>query len=257
MTAAEPVLYEQPINEHIRVCLRLEHLFSQVIYWMRGKEPLETRSALAALLEILNVSDRPDLKTKFVKEFSRYVSILNRFMDTPHIDRARLSAISQEVNQTIHQMHAMQGRVAQSLRDNDFLTTVRQNLVTPSGGCSFDVPAYHYWLHTPASERTSQISHWLGNLKVLRTAVDLTLRLVRQSSPTELREAEEGFFQMSLDSQAPCQLVRVMVAHGAGVYPEISVGRHGLSIRFYRLELDGRPKQVPQDVKFHLTCCVF
>jgi cell division protein ZapD len=67
MTAAmEPVIYEQPVNEHVRVCLRLEQLFNQTLHWMRGTSAWDSRAAISALLEILNVLDRPDLKAKLV-----------------------------------------------------------------------------------------------------------------------------------------------------------------------------------------------
>jgi cell division protein ZapD len=257
MLPAEPVIYEQPINEHVRVCLRLEHLFNQVLHWMHGTQSWDSRAALAAILEILNVLDRPDLKTKLVKELGRYISVLSKFAETPHIDRGKLAAVQDEIEQTLHHLHGVQGRLAQPLRDNDFLTSIRQHLLTPGGGCSFDVPIYHYWLHQPPAERIAQLTHWMGWLKSIRMAVELTLRLIRQSSAPQLRAAEEGFYQATLDAQTPYQLVRVALSPGAGVYPEISVGRHGLSIRFYTPSLTERSTQAKEEIKFHLTCCVF
>lgn len=253
----EPIIFEQPINEHVRVCLRLEHLFNQVLHWMHGTSSWDSRATLAAILEILNVLDRPDLKTKLVKELGRYASVIGKFVETPHIDRSRLAAIQDEIEHVLHHLHGTQGRIAQSLRDNDFLNTIRQHLLSPGGGCSFDVPAYHYWLHQSPAERIAQLTHWLAGLKTIRSATELTLRLIRQSSAPHLREAKEGFYQAALDAQTPCQLVRVTLSPGAGVYPEISVGRHGLSIRFYMPSLTDRPTQVTEDIKFQLTCCVF
>jgi len=130
-------------------------------------------------------------------------------------------------------------------------------LLNPGGGCSFDAPGYHYWLQQPPTERTAQLTFWLGSLKTIRLAVELSLRLIRQSSAPQLRIAHEGFYQAALDPQLPCQLIRVALSHNAGVYPEISVGRHGLSIRFNTLSLNERPSQAHEDVKFQLICCVF
>lgn len=253
----DPITYEQPINEHVRVCLRLEHLFNQVQHWMYGTSQFDSRAALIALLEILNVLDRPDLKSKLVKELSRYATLLSRFEETPHIDKGKLSAILHELEHTVRNLHVTQGRLAQSLRDNEFLMQTRQYLLNSGGGCSFDVPAYHYWLHQSPSERISQLSHWLSALKVVQTAVELMLRLIRQSSAPQLHVAHEGFYQAALDSSLPCQLVRVVVPYGAGVYPEISVGRHGISVRFYMLNLAERAIQTTEDVRFQLICCVF
>ncbi len=257
MTTTEHIIFEQPINEHIRVCLRLEHLFDQMFHWLHGTSSWDSRAALAALLEILNVLDRPDLKAKLVKELTRYSSLLSRFNETPHIDRTKLAAVLEDIEQTIHHLHNMQGRIAQHLRDNDFLISVRQHLLNPGGGCSFDVPIYHFWLQQPPSERIGQLTHWLGSLKIIHTAVSLALRLIRQSSAPQLHVAHAGFYQSALDSAASIQLIRVIVPYGAGVYPEISVGRHGVSIRFYRLDLSERATQTTEDIRFHLTVCVF
>lgn len=253
----EPIIYEQPINEHVRVCLRLEHLFNQTLHWIRGVTSWDSRAAMSSILEILNVLDRPDLKAKLVKELSRYSGIIAKFVDTPHIDKGKLAAVQAELEHTLHQLYAAQGRLAQHLRDNDFLNNIRQYLLNPGGGCSFEVPAYYYWLQQPAPERVAQLTHWFSSLRMIQNAVNLTLRLIRQSSPTEIREAEKGFFQSTLDAQASCQLVRVELSPSAGVYPEISVGRHGISIRFFILSLNDRPIQTTEDVKFHLTCCIF
>lgn len=253
----EPIIYEQPVNEHVRVCLRLEHLFTQALHWMRGPHSLDSRAAVAMIVEILNVLDRPDIKAKLVKELSRYDTGLARLAENPHIDRQKLQLLQDELHHTLHQLHSIQGRIAQGLRENDFLNSVRQYLSNPGGGASFEVPGYHFWLQQPPAERIGQLTHWFSALRVAQNAVNLTLRLIRQGTPPHIHEAEKGFYQAALDAQASCQLIRVAVPHGAGVYPEISVGRHGISIRFYMLSLADRPVQIDENVRFQLTCCVF
>lgn len=257
MPNPEPIIYEQPINEHLRVCLRLEHLINQAMHWLRGMNSWDSRASLSAIVEILNVLDRPDFKAKLVKELSRYQIVLERFSHTPHIDKAKLEAIQHELNSIVHHLHNAQGRLGQMLRDNDFLNNIRQYLLNPGGGCSFEIPNYHYWLNLPPSERISHLTHWFSNLRLVNNAVSLTLRLIRQSSASHPRVAHEGFYQAPLDSQSACQLVRVALSHGATVYPEISVGRHGVSIRFFVLNVNDRPTQANEDIKFQLACCVF
>lgn len=251
------IIYEQPLNEHVRVCLRLEHLFIQLQHWLPGVDAWDSRSALAALLEILNVLDRPDLKAKLVKELGRYSAQLNRFAQTPGIDQGKLTQVLRELESTAEHLHTMQGRIAQNLRDNDFLIGIRQHITNPSGGCSFDAPAYHYWIHQPAAERIAQLTQWLAGLKTIQTAVNLSLRLIRQSSAPQSHVASAGFFQTGLDANLPSQLIRVGVPETVSAYPETSVGRHGVSIRFYHLNLTERALPVHKEVKFQMTICVF
>lgn len=257
MATLDPIIYEQPVNEHVRVCLRLEHLFEQLMHWIHGANSWDSRAAVASLLEILNVLDRPDIKAKLVKELSRYSSVLTRFASIPHIDKTKLHSVQQELDHMLRNLHSMQGRFAQELRENDFLANVRQYLANPGGGTNFEVPEYHYWLNLSANERITHLTEWMASLKIVQKAINLSLRLIRQSSPAQLHVATNGFYQAGLDAQIPCQLVRISVARHISVYPEISVGRHGVSIRFYTLNLQGRSIQSQEDIKFYLTCCVF
>lgn len=257
MGVLDPIIYEQPVNEHVRVCLRLEHLFEQLIHWMHGASSWDSRAAVASLLEILNVLDRPDLKTKLVKELSRYSTVLARFASIPNIDKTKLNSIQQELDHTLRNLHSIQGRFAQELRENEFLANVRQYLANPGGGTNFEVPEHHYWLNLPANERLTNLTEWMAHLRIIHKAISLTLRLIRQSNPAELHIASNGFYQAALDAQAACQLVRISLPRHIPVYPEISVGRHGISIRFYTLNLHERSIQSQEDIKFHLTCCVF
>ena len=43
---------------------------------------------------------------------------------------------------------AQTGKVGLHLRDNDWLMTIKQRTAIPGGVCEFDLPAYHYWLHS-------------------------------------------------------------------------------------------------------------
>jgi cell division FtsZ-interacting protein ZapD len=47
----------------------------------------------------------------------------------------------------------------------------------------------------------------------------------------------------------------VLLSKTRNLYPEISVGRHRLSIHFYMLKEHGKAVQVMDDVAFDLACC--
>ena len=53
------------------------------------------------------------------------------------------------------------------------------------------------------------------------------------------------------------QMVRVELASGLPVFPEISGHKHRFSIRFLEVGESERPTQTSRDVDFMLTCCVF
>lgn len=209
--STQSILYEQPVNELMRVCLRLEHLFEQAQHSVRGSHVYDTQTAITTLTQILHIIERPDLRTKLTKECIRLVSIFNRFVNSEHIDQKKLSDTLSELKEVIVYLQTTNGRLIPELRDNEFLFNIRQRLLTPGGTCSFDTPAYHYWLQCPLNERQRLLMQWLNYFEPLVKVVDLLLRLVRQSGHPQLQTAHEGFFQKTFDPQSPCQLIRVAV----------------------------------------------
>ena len=77
-----------------------------------------------------------------------------------------------------------------------------------------------------------------------------TLYLARPATATE------GFYQQSLDTAIPYQMIRVFVPAGFPYYAEISGGKHRFTVRFMQQNPNGRATQVSENVNFELACCV-
>src|SRR5215510_2849470 len=84
--AANTVIYEQPLNERMRTFLRLELLYSQALYHSESEDALSSRAAVSALLEILAISARGDVRGDVLKELERHVQALNEFQSKPGVD---------------------------------------------------------------------------------------------------------------------------------------------------------------------------
>jgi cell division protein ZapD len=137
-----------------------------------------------------------------------------------------------------------------------FLYSIRQRSSIAGGTCDFDLPAYHYWLqHTSIEARKQQIRTWFDQFSSARSAIDITLRLIRSSTVFSTQTATKGFYQHTLDSSHPNQLIRVQVAKDASYYPEISGGKHRFTVRFMNFDINQRPQQISEDVEFSLSCC--
>ena len=79
--------------------------------------------------------------------------------------------------------------------------------------------------------------------------------MTRESASSHLRFANQGFYQESLDPSIPYQLIRVGLPLDRKVFPEISVGRHRLSIHFFLPNFEGRSIRATHDIQFKLACC--
>lgn len=254
--AVETILYEQPINELVRVCLRLELLFEQIEHGIKGSSIWDSRKTVSSILDVLYLLDRPDLKTKLTKELARFIANFNKMADNPSIDPKKLRPILAQLDSVHERLHLTQGKLAQELRQNELLNSIRQYSLNPGGGCAFEVPAYHYWLHRPSEERIADLHEWVKKFDTLKEAIILFMRLVRDCGHFQEQTANQGFYQSALDPQAPCQLVQVILPAHAAVFPEISVGRHGIFIRFMSAEGFSKPVQTRENIAFKMTCCI-
>ncbi|MBA2653951.1 MAG: cell division protein ZapD [Gammaproteobacteria bacterium] len=253
----EIITYEQPLNEHIRVCLRLEHLFEQIVNNLENPTDWGSRTAILALLETVNVIDRPDLKTKLTKALTQHAATLTQLEVLPQVDGSKLRTVLSELDRLIDQLYATQGKIGHNLRGNEFLNTIRQHLYNPGGAVNFSNPGFQLWLQQPSVTRINDLKIWVKEFDQLRDVVNILLRLTRQSSLPIEKYADNGFYQQALDPNATCEMVRVMLPVTSNLYPEISVGRHRLSVRFLEPNCHelGRSKQCDYNLKFKLTCC--
>lgn len=254
----EKIAYEQPLNERIRTFLRLEFLFKQAGYQLReGTSVWDARAALATLLEVLNILTRGDLKTEIMKELERHTANLARLEQNPEVDRRRFKQVLDDLERLIDRLHDTDGQFGQHLRQNEFLNSIKQRSAIPGGSCDFDLPAYHYWLQRPGEDRIRDLLTWFSPLDCLQQSIDLILRLTRQSAMPTREVAVSGFFQKALESNLPCQMIRVVLPATVPCFAEISGGRHRFTVRFLQQPRpDVRAVQSTQDVVFELTCCI-
>lgn len=251
------ITFEHPINERTRLLLRLAHLFEQLDFFLPLEEGWHSRAAMSALLDIGSLLGRSDIKSEIIKELERQIGKLSRIRQGPGVDMQRLGDILDNLEQSLIHLHRSEGQLGQDIRDNEFLKAIGQRSSIPGGNCAFDLPQYHYWLEQPPAERIRQLEQWTSRLNNLRHAVALVVNLIRGSTVGRQEIARQGFFQQSLDTQMPVQLIRVTLPKGMGLFAEISGGKHRFSVRFLQFNADQRPSQTTDDVPFQLTTCVF
>ncbi len=250
-------VYEQPLSERIRTFLRLEHLFAKAEHALTSMDPWSSRATLEAVIDIMAVLSRADLKKEMIKELERNAATLRGLSQNPNVDPARLKDVLDAVKGQLASLHNDGNSRGQELRDDDLLSTVRQRSTITAGTCNFDLPALHYWLQASADQRGNDLRNWLHSFDLLNSSVSLCLRLVRESAIATHEVAQSGFFQRTLDTATPCQMIRVCLMEDVRCYPEISAGKHRFTVRFMRpTATRDRPSQTDVDVEFDLHCCV-
>lgn len=250
-------IYEQPLSERIRTFLRLEHLFAKAEHALTSIDPWSSRATLEAIIDIMAVVSRADLKKEIIKELERHAATLQGLSRNPNVDPVRLQDVLDSVKGQLTSLRNDENSWGQELRDDDLLSAVRQRSTITAGTCNFDLPVLHYWLQASADQRVNDLRHWLRSFDLLNGSVSLCLKLVRESSIATREIAQSGFFQRTLETSTPCQMIRVCLLDDARCFPEISAGKHRFTVRFMQLAAtNDRPSQTETDVEFDLHCCV-
>jgi len=248
-------VYELPLNERIRTLLRLEFLFHEARYSMRGFSVWDSRATISSILDITNIMTRIDLRSEIIKELERQSSALLSISSRPGVDSSILDDTLKKLDNYTQTLKSSKTGINDELNNNLLLKLIRQRETIPGGTCDFDIPSYHFWLEQPAEQRIYLLESWLKKLDIFRLAITLILDLLRESAINTPSIAEQGFFQQSLDKAIPFQLIRVFLPADVNYYAEISGGKHRFSIRFMKPVDSERPISCSDDVNFQLSCC--
>lgn len=252
---ANPILYEQPLNERIRTFLRLEHFFARTDHFLLGNAASDTEAGVNTLVDILSILERNDIRGEILKELERHIFGLSKLLDTPGVDRACLDATLEKLTAKSKLIQNGPSRFVLELKENELLNSIRQRTVISAGTCGFDLPAYHYLLNQPTRSRNGRLEEWLKELCPLKEGIQLLLSMIRKSALFERQNAEDGFFQKSLDTQNPCQLIRILLPEDLEIYPEVSGSKHRVNVRLLKFSETGRPKQIDFPQEFEISCC--
>jgi cell division protein ZapD len=256
-SAARTIVFEQPLNERMRTFLRLDFLYGQALYQSEIATAASARAAMAALLDILSITTRSDMRSDVLKELERHLAHLNEFQSRPGVDTARLKTVIANLGRLRADLLNAGSAFLQPIRDSEFLNSIKLRSAIPGGTCEFDLPEYFCWLSQPAEVRTRAFGQWLGLLRPLCDAIAELLWLTRQAGRSRQEIAKGGVFMIGFDRDAPAQLLRIAVPADDGLFPEISGGgQHRCNVRFLRWNgLNSRPASIEADVPFTLTVC--
>ena len=250
------IKFEQPLTERMRTFLRIEFLYEQTLFHVDEPTEFSARAAVSALLEILTILGRGDVRADVIKELERHSDLLGRYRSQPGVDGGRLTGLIENIDDLRRQLAEAGPHLVNPLKECDFLTTIRHRSAIPGGTCMFDLPDYGYWLNSPAAERRRQLDDWTNHLRPICEAVAEVLWLTREATEGKEQVASSGLFQHGFDRTEQASLVRVLLPANGGIFPEISAGQHRFTIRFVRWRgVDARPVQVNQDVRFQLAIC--
>ena len=248
------IIYEYPFNERIRTLLRLEDLHERYSFFLHQGHALQPHVALTTVFEMLEVASRSDLKSDLLQELERQKQILSGFQSHPNIQRTVLDDVLREIDNVSTALVNTHGKTGQSIRENEWLMSVRGRTIIPGGACEFDLPSYYAWQHRSPDERARDIAEWFSPMQSLINAVGLVLRLLRASGIQFKIIAHSGSYQQMLQGKVH-QMLRLRIDSRSGAIPEASANKYMLWIRFTKQDGTMKPKPFEEDIPCELTLC--
>ncbi len=240
--------FEHPLNEKVRIYLRLEYLIRQMQHASELTDPWQHQLFFRALFDLLEILDQIQLKSELAKDLEKQRGRLKQWLNIEGVDQTALLGLLDQLELAQHQL-LTSNRLGQALREDRFLGGIKQRLSIPGGSCCFDLPALHHWLHLPLAHKQNDLTNWLSQIKELSVALNLWLKLVRETGQFQDQVARGGFFQHEAEEAS---LIRLEICPSHGVYPMISGHRSRFAIRFMPFE---EGAGIAETIEFKLAIC--
>ncbi|MCO6523479.1 MAG: cell division protein ZapD [Candidatus Schmidhempelia sp.] len=249
MTQSESkIIFEHPLNEKMRTWLRIEFLFKQ----LHPHKVFNNDNALLffrSLSELLEITERNDIRADLLKELEQQKQKLQCWLNVEGVNTALLSSILERLSALAHELNT-HPCIGQELKDNKFISSIRQRLAIPGGCCCFDLPSLHFWLHLSQVERNIQMENWISCFSSLHDTLTTCMQLIRQSSVFKPYACINNFYH---DKSNQAELLRIRIASSYRIYPQVSGHQSRYAIRFFPFNLDTPHED--RNVEFELACC--
>jgi cell division protein ZapD len=99
------------------------------------------------------------------------------------------------------------------------------------------------------------LAQWVAPFGPLAQAVQLLLKMLRESGSSQKVMATAGQLQQNLPQGRTFQLLRLKIDPSLGITPEISCNRLLVVIRMMRQQSDGKLLATTEDVPFEMSLC--
>lgn len=244
-------IYEHPLNERLRLFLRLEYMLNQMKDFQNPQQIYDIQLFLNALFDVLGFFSRYEIRSELLNQLQSYKTNIEKNPDH------KQSAFLKDLNEALSAVHRLDIHRITALRDNELFSGLRQRSFNQSGHYPFEAPAYQYWLQTHLQEPSTFFQNCFERFLPIVQALELLLHLTRETVDIQNEKVSDGVFLKNLDSKKQAQMLRLHLSSAQKVFPQISGDRHRISIRFMEQPCPScRPKQTEEALlSFGLQVC--
>ena len=221
----DTITFELATHYLPRVALRAERLLQTIQEAAIETHPVIHHYALNNIFEIIKLIEKPELKSRFLKELMRIEHALNKSLNP--ISNTAFAKLFVQVQVLGH----LAGRFGEAIHTDPFLQSIRITQSVHNMDCELYSPQLLLWLENDAEQRQHHLKIWLKQLQTLTDTVSAYLLLLRETASIESINLMNGFYQCPLPTKTSCQLIILRMKKNTGTVPKIQMGHHGLSLR--------------------------
>lgn len=243
----ETITFQLATHYLPRIALRLEDLFLTIEQACHETHPVIHHYALKNIIEITKLIEKPELKSRFLKEFMRIEHALNKSQTIIS------DALYADLFLQIQRLNHVSGRFGESIHNDPFLQSIRVTQTTSQNDCELHSPQLLLWLENGAVQRQNDLAAWLKSLRTLYDTAIVYLSLLRGTAEFDVVSMHNGFYQRSLPSRTSCHLILLRMDKSSGIVPRMQLGHHGFSLRL--CDANSMHEIRPTDTKIDLAIC--
>ena len=221
----ETIVFQLATHYLPKIALRLECLFLTIEQACEESHPVIHHYALTNIVEIIKHIEKPELKSRFLKEFMRIEHAINKGQIT--VSDTLYASLFMHIQHLNH----VSGKFGESIANDLFLQSIRLAQSAQHSDCELHSPQLILWLEKSPTQRQEDLKNWLKLLRTLYDNVTVYLALLRDTAKFDHIDMLHGFYQQSLPSKTSCHLILLRMDKNCGMVPKMQLGHHGLSLR--------------------------
>jgi cell division protein ZapD len=223
---AQDIIYQQSPQYLAKVCLYLENLFAFTQEAVANTHPIMHYDALKNIIKILRLIEKPELKSRFAKEFIRLEHILVKTLKLQSTD------IWEKFIHLSNHLQNHANRFTCNLNNEPLLQSLK--LRHGNQDQNFELPSsqIYYWLHQAPKIRQNMIKQWLVELQEVQTCLQVYLSILRRHTEFQAIDIQDNFLYQAFGQTPLAQLIMLKVPDELLVVPKIQVSSQAVSIHF-------------------------
>ncbi|NVJ60799.1 MAG: cell division protein ZapD [Gammaproteobacteria bacterium] len=250
-----PNYFEFPLTQVYRHFLRVEAALFQLKSLNRIQSHQTQQAALLVLDNLLNFLTRIDIKSELIKTLENQIAFYQELSRNPEVDTTKLSSFLDKMKKLHRWAVQHQGKIGDSLKQHSLLSNLANKQSIQTGVIAADNPELWQFCHRSIDSIQHHIAQWINQLEGLEKSISVILRLARESGKVTSGEAPMGDFLIE-KPPSNVTLLRIDLLDNQSLFPEVSAGKHRISIHFYSQTEQFNKVKHRESLNFNFSLCI-